>query len=75
MRPHCFQVPNAALLQTSEVMLHCLGHIRTVLCCDMQVCLPQENRKMWIKWARIRSSGASRRKEELQEIAEFLGIG
>lgn len=35
----------AADIRASEVMLHCLGHVRTVLRCDVQVCPPQ-NRKM-----------------------------
>lgn len=61
----------AALLQVSkcpvvdirapEVMPHCPGHVHTALCYDMKVCLPQENRKTWIKWARTYRSGDFRR--------------
>lgn len=69
---HCFQVPKCPIvgIRAPKTMPHCLGHVYTALCCDMQVCLPQENRNMWIKWARTCfQKGVT---EKLQEIAQFL---
>lgn len=45
MQPRFFQVPNAAAIRASEVMLHHLRHVCMVLCCDV-VSPPQKTRKM-----------------------------